>query len=117
MFCAFDGEPLIRLYGQGRVREPGDGAYEELRPRFPKQPGERAIVDVAVSRVASSCGFGVPRMELLGPREKLVTSAQRKSPEKLAEYRASKNARSIDRLPGLEPVPRELKKSEMKERR
>jgi hypothetical protein len=35
----------------------------------------------------------------------------------LAEYRASKNARSIDRLPGLEPVPRELKKSEMKERR
>jgi hypothetical protein len=118
MFCAFDGDPLIiRLHGQGRVREPGDGAYEELRPRFPKLPGERAIVDVAVSRVASSCGFGVPRMELLGPREKLVTSAQRKGPEKLAEYRASKNARSIDRLPGLEPVPRELKKSEMKERR
>ena len=103
MFCAFGGEPrILRLHGHGRVHEPGDEAYEELRPHFPELPGERAIIDMTVSRVASSCGFGVPRMELLGPREQLVTSAERKGPEKMAEYRASKNARSIDGLPGLE---------------
>jgi len=109
MFCTFDGEPrIIRLHGHGRVREPGDGVYEELHPRFPELPGERAIVDVAVSRVASSCGFGVPRMELLGPRDQLLISAERKGPAKMAEYRASKNMRSIDGLPGLEPRPRGL---------
>jgi hypothetical protein len=109
MFCAFDGEPrILRLHGHGRVHEPGDEAYEELRPHFPELPGERAVVEVVVSRVASSCGFGVPRMELLGPREQLVTSAERKGREKMAEYRASKNARSIDGLPGLKPaVPRQ----------
>ena len=106
MFCAFDGAPrIVRLHGHGRVHEPGAGTYERLRPRFPDLPGERAIIDVAVSRVASSCGFGVPCMELLGPREQLVISAERKGPEKLAEYRAHKNALSIDGLPGLEPAP------------
>jgi hypothetical protein len=105
MFCAFDGQPrILRLYGHGRVHEPGDEVYEELRSHFPELPGERAIVDVAVSRVASSCGFGVPRMELLGPREELLLSAERKGPEKMAEYRARKNTLSIDGLPGLEPA-------------
>jgi len=103
IFCAFEGPPrILRLHGHGRVHELGDKAYEELRPHFPELPGERAIVDVEVSRVASSCGFGVPRMELLGPREELLVSAERKGSEKMAEYRASKNARSIDGLPGLE---------------
>ncbi len=104
MFCAFDGPPqIIRLHGHGRVHEPGDGAYEGLRCCFPDLPGERAIVDVAVHRVASSCGFGVPRMEPLGYREQLLTFARRKGPEKMADYRARKNANSIDGLPGLEP--------------
>lgn len=93
---------IVRLHGHGRVHEHGTETYEELRPRFPDFPGERAIIDVAVSRVASSCGFGVRRMELLGPREQLLASAERKGPEKLAGYRARKNERSIDRLPGLE---------------
>jgi len=102
MFCAFVDPPqIIRLQGHGRVHEPGDPDFEELRLRFPDLPGERAIVDVAVRRVASSCGYGVPRMELLGPREQLLDSAERKGPEKMAEYRARRNAQSIDGLPGL----------------
>ena len=108
MFCAFEGEPrILRLYGRGRVHTPGEGDFEGLRARFPDLPGERAIVDVAVRRIASSCGFGVPRMELLGSREQLLISAERKGPEKLAEYRARRNASSIDGLPGFEPVPAE----------
>ena len=47
----------------------------------------------------------------------IVTSAEPKGPEKMAEYRARKHARGIDGLPGLDPAPREIKKKEMKERR
>jgi len=55
-----------------------------------------------VGRIADSCGVGVPRMDLVGPRDNLLTSAERKGPEKMAEYRALKNTRSIDGLPGLD---------------
>jgi Pyridoxamine 5'-phosphate oxidase len=104
MFCAFDGPPrIVRLYGRGRVHEPGDEDYEGLRPRFPDLPGERAVIDVAVDRVSSSCGFGVPLMEFVGHREELVEFAGRKGEAKLASYRARKNTESIDGLPGLEP--------------
>jgi Pyridoxamine 5'-phosphate oxidase len=102
MFCAFEGLPkILRLYGQGEVLEPGSAGYDELRSHFPDLSGERAIIDVSVSRIADSCGFGVPRMSLVGPRHTLLTSAERKGPEKMAEYRAIKNTRSIDGLPGL----------------
>jgi len=105
MFCAFEGIPnVLRLYGRGRVLEPGDEGFDGLHPNFPDLPGERAIIDVSVDRVASSCGFGVPRMDLVGPRDKLLTSANRKGPKKMAEYQARKNARSIDGLPGLDPA-------------
>lgn len=105
MFCAFEGSPkIVRLYGRGRVHEPGDDAYDELRPQFPDLPGARAIIDVAVDRVSSSCGFGVPLMELVGHREELVESARRKGEAKMAAYRARKNTESIDGLPGLEPA-------------
>ena len=36
MFCAFEGPPLIvRLYGRGRVVEPGDAEWDELLAAFP----------------------------------------------------------------------------------
>lgn len=105
MFCAFDGPAgIVRLYGRGAVHEPGDDAHDELSPRFPNLPGARAIVSVTVDRVSSSCGFGVPLMDLIGPREELVGSAERKGEEKMAAYRARRNVVSIDGLPGLEPA-------------
>ena len=105
MFCAFEGLPnILRLYGTGEVIEPGDEGFDELRHHFPDLPGERAIIDVSVDRIADSCGFGVPRMDFVGPRDKLLVSAERKGPEKLAEYRILKNTRSIDGLPGLAPA-------------
>jgi hypothetical protein len=108
MFCAFDGPPrVVRLYGRGTVLEPGEDAHDGLRRLLPDLPGARAVVDVAVDRVSSSCGFGVPRMELVGPREELVASARRKGPEKMAAYRARRNAASIDGLPGLRPAASE----------
>jgi len=107
MFCAFEGLPdILRLYGRGEVLEPEDKGYEDLRPRFPDLSGERAIIAVSVDRVASSCGFGVPRMDLVGHRAQLLASAERKGPEEMAEYRKLKNTRSIDGLPGLDPTNR-----------
>ena len=104
MFCAFEGPPkILRLYGQGEVLAPGEEEFEKLRPHFPDLPGERAIIDVSVERIADSCGYGVPRMDFVGPREELLTSAERKGPEKMAKYRALRNTRSIDGLPGLDP--------------
>ena len=94
MFCAFEGLPkILRLYGRGEVREPGDAGYDELRPSFPDLPGERAIIDVSVGRIADSCGFGVPQMDLVGPRDRLLTSAEPKGPEKMAEYAPSRTPR------------------------
>ena len=108
MFCAFDGPPrIVRLYGRGTVHEPGGEVHDGLRRLLPDLPGSRAVVDVAVDRVSRSCGFGVPLMEFVGPREELVASARRKGPGKVAAYRARKNAASIDGLPGLRPAAAE----------
>lgn len=108
MFCAFDGPAeIVRLYGHGRVHEPGDETFEKLRHRFPDLPGERAIVDVEVERVGGSCGFGVPRMELVAERDELIEWAKRRGTARMAAYRVRFNAESIDGLPGLTRATRE----------
>ena len=58
MFCAFEGRPLIlRLYGRGRVVEPGDPEWDGLIAEFPEYPGVRSVIVVDVERVADSCGY------------------------------------------------------------
>jgi Pyridoxamine 5'-phosphate oxidase len=102
MFCAFSGPPrIVRLHGRGTAVLPGDGGWEELAARFPPQPGTRSIVTVALERVSDSCGFGVPLMSYDHDRPNMAEWANRKGEDGLVEYRAKKNARSIDGLPGL----------------
>lgn len=102
MFCAFEGAPkIVRLYGRGRVVEPGDAEWHELREQFPPVEGARAIIAVDVTRVASSCGFGVPLYEYCGERSQLMAMAELKGPRGIANYRAKNNRTSIDGLPGL----------------
>lgn len=102
MFCAFEGAPrIVRVYGRGEVVLRGTGRWDQLAPRLPELPGARAIVVVHVSRVADSCGYGVPRMQLVAERDTLVEWARAKGPEGTAAYRREKNARSIDGLPAL----------------
>jgi hypothetical protein len=102
MFCAFEGSArIVRLYGHGTVHETGDALYEELRPRFPDLPGERAIIAVDVDRVSTSCGFGVPLMDFVGLREDLPDFAGSLGEEGMARYREKNNAESIDGFPGI----------------
>ena len=106
MLCAFDGPPRIcRLQGRGTAHMPGSEEFVTLAERFPDVPGARAIIEVDVTRISTSCGFAVPLMDFVGEREDLVKWAARKGADGLADYRAARNARSIDGLPGY-PEPR-----------
>ena len=102
MFCAFSGRPdIVRLHGRGRFVAADDPDAAPLLARFPDLAGARSVIVVDVSRVSSSCGYAVPRMTLDAPRPDLVRWAEKKGPDGLARYRRTKNATSVDGLPGL----------------
>jgi hypothetical protein len=109
MFCSFEREPkILRLYGTGRIVLPGAPEWQELADRFPatgygsNQASRRAIIVVNLDRIADSCGYAVPVMELTQERDLLVRSDEKKSAAQLDAYRADKNAASIDGLPALD---------------
>jgi hypothetical protein len=104
MFCSFSQNPkILRLYGHGETIQPGSSRWAELSAEFPHFSGARQVVVVDVTRVQTSCGFGVPRLEVATDRDALLKWAEAKGPSALREYRAEKNARSIDGLPA--PLP------------
>ena len=111
MFCAFSGPPRIaRLHGRGSVVWPEDPAFDDLLERAEFDPwtveeARRAIVRVEVTRVSTSCGYGVPLMEQVGEREHFDLSKRKRlrtqGPEKMRAFQASRNAESIDGLPAV----------------
>ena len=110
MFCSFDGTPkILRLYGTGQAVLPYDPQWPALARHFCGHPGigaaqgsERAIITVQLHRIADSCGYAVPVMELKQERELLLDWAGRKSAERLEAYRVEKNTVSIDGLPAID---------------
>ena len=102
MFCAFAGAPqIVRLHGRGEAVLPEAPEFGGLLARFPGYPGARAIIRVQVARIADSCGYAVPRMDYVAPRDVLDQWAERKGAEGLHAYREANNRVSIDGLPGL----------------
>jgi hypothetical protein len=102
MFCAFDGRPrIVRLHGRGSAILPDDPRFGELASRFGDRPGVRSVVLVEVGRVSDSCGYAVPRMDLVADRDVLDLWAKKKGEDGVAAYRAENNAYSLDGLPGL----------------
>jgi len=102
MFCAFDGKPrILRLHGSGEVLVPGTPEFDRLTPLFCPNPGTRSIVRIDIERISTSCGFAVPFMDYRDERDTLDKWAASKGPEALDEYRAAKNAQSIDGMPAL----------------
>jgi hypothetical protein len=108
MFCAFAGAPrILRLFGKGEVVRPDAPGWDELRHHFGAGlPPARQIIRITVSRVQTSCGYGVPLMTLQGQRDDLVHWAEKKGTEGLVEYQQRNNRHSIDGLPapGIAPL-------------
>jgi len=111
MFCAFGGPPkIVRLHGRGRAVQSGEPEFATLLDRF--APGDelrgaaRSVVVVEVDRITDSCGFVVPRMEYAGDRDHLFRWSENRREQQGAgwkdAYQATKNAVSIDGLPGLD---------------
>jgi len=102
MFCAFQGPPkILRLHGHGGVIEPHSPDFTSLAGHFPAYESIRSIIVVDVTRVADSCGYGVPLMKYEGERKQHFAWAEKKGTEGLEAYRKEKNSRSIDGLQGL----------------
>ncbi len=116
MFCSFDHTTkILRLYGTGKVVLPGEPGWAELAAHFPRVSGgaaasrapgsERSIIVVDVHRIADSCGYAIPVMEVKAERDVLDRYNAKKSAAEHAAYRGEKNAVSIDGLPALADRP------------
>jgi len=108
MFCAFVGAPrIVRLHGRGRAVLRDDPSFPELAHRFPggMGVGVRSIIVTEVSRIADSCGYGVPFMSFEGHRPTMDQWSNRKGPDGVRNYWAEKNAKSIDQLDGFTTHP------------
>lgn len=101
MFCAFLNEPrILRLFGVGTVIRPEDTGWAQYRSLFTESiAGVRQIFRLNVTRVQTSCGFGVPLMQLESQRDLLINWATKKTEDELKDYQLKKNAKSIDGLP------------------
>ena len=103
MFCAFEGAPkIVRLHGKAEVIYSSHPDFRALSEQFPVHSGIRAIVRVDVTRIADSCGYAVPFLDFVAPRDVLDKWTESKDSEELAAYRTKKNRTSIDGLPGHE---------------
>jgi hypothetical protein len=108
MFCSFDKQcKILRLYGAGRIVLPDTPEWSGLQSSFPaagygdNEANIRAIIVVDLDRIADSCGYAVPVMELAEERDVLIRSSENKTADDMTAYRAEKNAVSIDGLPAL----------------
>ena len=99
MFCAFDRSALIlRIYGRGRPVLPQDGEWDALAAHFTLLPGTRQIFVIDVDSVQTSCGWGVPMMELQTERETLQKYHRQADPEQWIAKVGGRTT-SIDGLP------------------
>jgi Pyridoxamine 5'-phosphate oxidase len=106
MFCSFGATPkILRIYGTGRAVLPDDPDWPELAARFrarleddgqgTARDGQRAIIVVEADRIADSCGYSVPVMELQEERDLLGRWAERKSVSPLGQLTVPGRALSV----------------------
>lgn len=111
MFCSFGRNPkILRLHGTGVPVLRGEDRFDELVARFPDAPDPKAVrgvIDVAVTRVSDSCGYGVPYMEPKGERTMLIDVNERRTDAEMARRRLETNTVSLDGLPGVAGTPAE----------
>lgn len=100
MWCSFDGSPLVlRAYGEAVAVHPRDAAWRELIPLFPSLPGTRQLLDLRVTMVLTSCGYGVPLFEFVRQRDTLRRWAETKGEEGVRTHWKERNQWSLDHKP------------------
>jgi len=112
MLCAFQGPPrILRLHGRGEIVHASDERFAALLEQGGYEQSEvpeshRAIVVVHVTRIADSCGYGVPLMDYAGERPHQAKSSAKRvrvhGPDAYLDYQRDNNAASIDGLPAVD---------------
>ena len=105
MFCAFEGPAnIVRIYGRGESCAFNEPGFDEKLRMFPTVSRARNVITVRISRVADSCGWGVPFFDFRGERDQLRRWVDARPFEEWAARRLESNAASIDGLPALAPA-------------
>lgn len=102
MFVSFTDQALIlRAFGTARAIHPRHPEWDELIGMFPTLGGSRQIFDMTIDATRSSCGTGVPVMEVTAVRAdtELEPYYAAMSEDELNDYWTRKNTESIDGLP------------------
>lgn len=99
MFCSFDKVPnILRLYGKAKVILPNESEWPELSAHFKLYNSTRQIVVADITKVQTSCGYGVPEYEFKKQREIHFDWANKKGEEGLRDYVIEHNLTSLDGL-------------------
>jgi hypothetical protein len=111
MLCAFEGPPrIVRLHGTGTVVMAGDPEFAPLVEAAAFEPvtveeAHRAVVDVRVTRVSTSCGYLVPHMQVRAERRHFDLAKRKRlrtmGSEAMRRFEIERNATSIDGLPAV----------------
>ena len=103
MFCSFEKTPMIlRLHGQACVIERSNLEWKILSSHFPESKMARSIIKLPISRIADSCGWGVPMYDYVGERKQYHEYSNQITDEGLRQAQLDSNMRSIEGLVGLE---------------
>jgi len=97
-----DGRPVAPT-GRGESCGFDDPGFAEKMKLFPRFERARAVVTVRLTRIADSCGWGVPFFDFKGERDQLRRWVDSRPHDEWAARRYESNAVSIDGLPGLSP--------------
>jgi hypothetical protein len=102
MFCAFEGPAnIVRIYGRGESCAFNEPGFAEKLKWFPALSRARNVITVKITRVADSCGWGVPFFEFKGERDQLRRWVEARPFDEWAARRLESNTVSIDGLPAL----------------
>jgi hypothetical protein len=103
MMCAFEGPPKIfRFYGTGQVVTPLDSEFSELSSLFDIPGiGIRAVIQVNLTRIQDSCGYGVPNYEYQAQRESSQNWTKKRGVDDIRNYQAKNNQQSLDGIPAI----------------
>jgi Pyridoxamine 5'-phosphate oxidase len=102
MFMSVTDEPMIlRVYGTAKTIHPRHAEWRALIALFPALAGSRQIFDLSIEHVTTSCGSGVPIMQVNAIRadKDLEPFYANMTADELIDYWTRKNTTSIDGHP------------------